>query len=493
MFLLFRIAGITFRPTLQAGASVNFQGHLDQVVTLVHGEPNKLSVIRNLHSTDVIVLLTPVVIPVSHDPGDLTDPFECFGDAMRTRHPRIRHVPYTNRNGITSTHVGVIKRATVVIFVISEAPRPGDAPQIDAAHVTQVLAEERPLLIVLTCSSQHLQQLSKDFPTIIQSKDYTKPTLEKTVSFIFGEDVETPAPPSRPLTTHHTPPKLWPVEQWNESRDIDTVYDLWTQNMDVRFAMHITTLAALLRRPGYATHYIVRDASGQVLGFCATFLSYVDLAGEKLIASLAILLVDLEHRHQGIGLSLHNYAVDHLKRTRGVGRLQLGSTFPRILYGPPSSMEFDQVWFSRRGWRLDKQSPGQGQPVYDLLLDFEAWKVPVTDCSLVFRNCTQNDMGKVLQLVEAETTRDNTMGWFDQYYKLIDDVNVGDIVLALEGSSILAVALTYTSSCYSPLSLDLPWASQIGDDCGGVSCICIPGGWLLWHISFLSGPSDNFY
>ena len=339
MFLLFRVTGITFQPALQAGASsLNFQGHLDQVVTLVHDEPNRLSVVRNLRPADVIVLLTPVVIPVSHDPADLTDPFECFGDAMRTRHSRIRHVPYTNRNGITSTHVSVIKRATVVIFVISEAPRSGDVPQIDAAHVTQVWAEERPLLIVLTCSSQHLQQLSKDFPTIIQSKDYTKPTLEKTVSFIFGEEVET--------TTPRTPPKLWPVEQWNESRDIGTVYHLWTQNMDMRFAMHITTLAALLRRPGYATHYIVRDASGQVLGFCATFLSYVDPAGEKLIASLAILLVDLEHQHQGIGLSLHNYAVDRLKRTRGVGRLQLGSTFPQILYGPPFSMEFNQVWFS---------------------------------------------------------------------------------------------------------------------------------------------------
>jgi GNAT superfamily N-acetyltransferase len=274
--------------------------------------------------------------------------------------------------------------------------------------------------------------------------------------------------------SQNPPPRLWPVEQWNESRDIDSVYDLWTQSMDVRFAMHVTTLATLLRRPGYARHYVVRDASGQLLGFCATFLSYVDQAGENLIASLAILLVDLEHQYQGIGLSLHNYAIDQLKKTRGVSRLQLGSTFPRILYGPPFYMEFDQTWFSRRGWRLDREYSGQGQPVYDMLLDFASWNYAIFESGAMFRNCTQNDMARVLEIVEAEIAQEHKMGWFDQYSRLIGDVNVKDVVVAVERGSIVAVALTYTPSCCSPISLDLPWAGQIGDDVGGVTCICIP-------------------
>jgi GNAT superfamily N-acetyltransferase len=444
-------------------------------VTLVHDSFNWLSVIRNLKPTDVIVLLTPVVIPVSHEPGDTTDPFECFGNAMRMHHHRIRHAPYTIRNGITSTHVGLIRRATVVVFVMSEAPRSGDQPQTHAALVTRkVIRDERPLLIVLTCKAQDLEQFFEDFPTIIQSRDYTRPTLEVTASFIFGKDGGTALPSRRLRLSNNPPPKLWPVEQWNETRDIDSVYDLWTQSMDVRFALHVTTLAALLRRPGYARHYVVRDTNGQLLGFCATFLSYVDQAGEKLIASLAILLVDLEHQYQGIGLSLHNYAIDHLKRTRGVGRLQLGSTFPRILYGPPFYMEFDQTWFSRRGWRLDREYPGQGQPVYDMLLDFEDWNYPVPDRAIIFRNCTQNDMARVLEIVESEIAREHKMGWFDQYSKLIGDVNVKDVVVAVEEGSVVAVALTYTPSCCSPISLDIPWPGQIGDDVGGVTCICIP-------------------
>jgi hypothetical protein len=278
--------------------------------------------------------------------------------------------------------------------------------------------------------------------------------------------------PSREIRMPQNPPtKLRPVEQWNESRDIGSVYNLWTQRMDVRFAVHVTTLAALLCRP---RHYVVRDSNGQLLGFCATFLSYVDQAGEKLIASLAILLVDIGHQYQGIGLSLHNHAIDQLKKTRGVCRLQLGSTFPRILYGPPFYMEFDQTWFSRRGWQLDREDPGQGQPVYDMLLDFAEWNQPVPVQNITFSNCANSDMGRVLQLVGAEMEREHKVGWLDQYSKLAGDPNVKDIVVGIEAGTITAVALIYTPLCCSPVSLDLPWGGQIGDDVGGVTCICIP-------------------
>jgi hypothetical protein len=137
-------------------------------------------------------------------------------------------------------------------------------------------------------------------------------------------------------------------------------------------------------------------------------------------------------------------------------------------------MEFDQTWFSRRGWRLDREYPGQGQPVYDMLLDFASWNYAIPESGAMFRNCTQNDMARVLEIVEAEIAREHKMGWFDQYSRLIGDVNVKDVVVAVEGGSIVGVALTYTPSCCSPISLDLPWAGQIGDDVGGVTCICIP-------------------
>ncbi len=83
-------------------------------------------------------------------------------------------------------------------------------------------------------------------------------------------------------------------------------------------------------------------------------------------------------------------------------------------------------------------------------------------------------MARVIEIVEAEIAREHKMGWFDQYSKLIGDVNVKDVVVAVESGTIMGVALTYTPSCCSPISLDLPWAGQISDDVGGVTCICIP-------------------
>lgn len=455
--------------------ATGFQGQPEQPVTLVHDTFNWLSVIRNLKPTDTIVLLTPVIIPANHGPAANLDPFECFGKAMKMYHHKIRHIPYTIRQGITSTHIGFIKRATVIVFVMSETPLSWDGPQIHAALVTQkAVDDERPVLNVLTCRAGDLQQFYEDFPTIIQSKDYMEPTLVTTASFIFGKDVGAKLPLRKLWLPNPPQPKLWSVEQWEESRDIDRVYDLWTQSMDVRFALRVETLASLLYRPGYARHYVVRATDGQLLGFCATFLSYVDQAGEQLIASLAILLVDREHQCLGIGLSLHNHAIDHLKRIRGVSCLRLGSTFPRILYGPSFYMEFDQTWFSRRGWRLDRDHPGQGQPVYDMLLDFDDWIAPAQDWTMNFRNCTQNDMDRVLEVVKAEVMHEEKMGWFDQYSKLIGDFNVKDIVVAVLDGLIVAVALTYTPSSCSPISLDLPWAGEIGSDVGGVTCICIP-------------------
>ena len=305
---------------------------------------------------------------------------------------------------------------------------------------------------------------------------YSPPALEATAALIFGEDL------TGGLSGGIPQPRLWPVEQWNEARDMPSVLDLWSESMCSRFPVDYQTLTALLRRPGYAKHYVVRDPrSGDTLGFCATYLSYVDKEGERLIASLALLFVRSTYRQQGIGLSLHNHAVSQLKRTRGVMRLQLGSMFPRMLYGPLDDMPGDdmlrdQEWFRRRGWQLNKDHPGQGQAVYDLILDFADWRYLhnlTPQATLRYRPCTQQDMVSVLALVEQDSIRHSKMCWFDQYSVLMNDPSVKDIMLGVENDVIIATALTYTPSCGSPIASNLPWAATIGSDTGGVACICI--------------------
>jgi hypothetical protein len=99
-----------------------------------------------------------------------------------------------------------------------------------------------------------------------------------------------------------------------------------------------------------------------------------------------------------------------------------------------------------------------------------------------FRLCTQEDMMRVLEIVESTSTRQAKMGWFDQYGSLMNGPNVKDVVLALDNGAIVAAALTYTPSCGSPIASNLPWAGRIGNDVGGVTCICISRKWIfLFH------------
>jgi GNAT superfamily N-acetyltransferase len=379
------------------------------------------------------------------------------------------------RNGITSTHVAFIKRGHVIILCF--AVQPGQPIPLELAAVVFAVGDNKPCIIVV-CSSPADIQETIPFPTVIQTTGYTPPALEATADLIFGEHV--PGIGRQPgLATGSAPQsRRWMVEQWNEARDMADVLNLWTENVSSRFSLDHQTFAFLLRRPGYAKHYVVRyPRSDEILGFCATYLSYADREGENLIASLAILLVRRQSRNQGVGLSLHNHAIDQLRRTRGVIRVQLGSTFPRILYGPPVAMQMDEEWFQRRGWQLNMDVPGQGRAVHDVILDFVDWQhVPATassSSSMRFRLCVQEDMDRVLALVDETSTRLARMGWFDQYSSLMNGPNVKDIVIGLENNVIVAAALTYTPSCGSQIASNLPWAGRAGDDVGGVACICI--------------------
>lgn len=123
----------------------------------------------------------------------------------------------------------------------------------------------------------HQQEVS--FPTIIQTSGYSPSALEATAALIFGEQSVARALPNPAVRAgiDSAQPRLWPVEQWNESRDMASVMNLWTQSVSGRFSIDYETLSSLLRRPGYAKHYVVREPrSEEVLGFCATYLSYAD-------------------------------------------------------------------------------------------------------------------------------------------------------------------------------------------------------------------------
>ncbi|KAI8633172.1 hypothetical protein F5Y19DRAFT_292328 [Xylariaceae sp. FL1651] len=455
----------------QSALTSGNRGGLRQSQVAVIRDHQVIPLTRILGESDILLLLTPVVTPPEQNGSD---PFEPFGRALAARHPWVRHVPYTARNGITSTHVGFIKRARAVVFVISGPPASGQPSQAEIAQVSQSIGDEKPHIIVACGNIQDLGLAEASFPAIIQASGYLPQDLRAAAAVLFGEAGGTGTSGVK-VQELIMAPKYWPPEEW-DGLDVSPIYDLWNQCLPDQFHLERFPLQNLLQRDGYAMHFVVRlPETREIIGFCATYTTFVDKGEERLIGSLAMIIVKSPYRGRGVGLSLYNHAVRQLKRLRGVDRIQLGSTYPRLLSGIPAGFSSEE-WFQRRGWSMDKNGPGRGQYVCDWLLKIEDWPnggFLAGPAELAFRSGTFDDSQPVLDFIEKETTRKDHTGWYDQYMNLVQDGRVNDVILGFERSRIIAAALIYTPHEGSPLALDLPWARRIGPDVGGVTCICI--------------------
>lgn len=437
---------------------------------------------RVLAEGDLLYVLTPAAVPIEPaKPGQpQQDPFEPFGRALATYHPWVRHIPYMVRDGITGYHASHLRLATAVIFVITGPPCAGQPSQIALSQIARQIVPDRPQ-IVLTCCSLHdlgLSLTEGSFPTLVEIPDYTRPHLEAAADFLFRLP---PASPRGPRYVQDPPPMAlsartrWLVQEW-DVRETPAVHELWCRSLPPRFSIDFLTFQRLLHRPGYSKHFVVRNPSTHdVLGFCATYTTFIDNSDSSWIGCLAAILVHPAHQQRGIGTSLHSHALRQLAEHR-VSRLQLGSTFPRLLYGIPFGMPAEG-WFQRRGWRIDMTGlPGRGQEACDWILDFEDWRADgLSSGGLMFRKCELNEFDQVLEFVARESVRKDSVGWYDQYYQLAGTMGIHDILLGLERGVIVATALTYIPRNHSRAADDLPWAGTISDDVGGVACICITG------------------
>ncbi|KAI1805567.1 hypothetical protein F4811DRAFT_561099 [Daldinia bambusicola] len=453
-------------------------------VTLIRDHQACIPITRILGDGDIVVLLTPVVPHVQPDIGNDGDPFEPLGRALATRHPWIRHVPYTSRNGLTDTHVGFIKRAKVVVFVISGLPSAGQPSQVEIGLMARKMGEQRPQ-IIMACQSVHdLGLMEANFPTIIQLPGYLPSDLQVAAAVLFGE-TRTTGTMGLDVQSLMIEPRFWPPENW-DALNVAPVHELWNQCLPDQFHLEKFPLQSLLQRDGYAMHFVVRlPENREIIGFCATYTTFVDREGERLIGSLAMIIVKPAYRRRGIGLSLYEHALKQLKRIRGVDRIQLGSTFPRLLSGIPAASASED-WFRRRGWHMDGQAPGHGQDICDWLLRIDDWPsggLSAPSSGLTFRQGTFDDFPLIADFVEKESVRKDYTGWYDQYMNLAHDGRFSDIVLGWEQSEIIASALIYTPNEVSSLAQDLPWARTIGSDVGGVACICIADGNAAMTIS----------
>ncbi|KAF5006402.1 hypothetical protein FDECE_7218 [Fusarium decemcellulare] len=441
--------------------------------TLLWDHQDLIPLQRVLADEDLVLLLTPAVIPLNPNLASTSDPFEPFGQALARTHPWVRHVPYTKERGITGVHVAFIKRARVVVFLLTGFSSEEGAFQLELAEVVREVCEDRPIAVVACCKIPDNGAHESGFQTILKCSGYSEADLEAIATLLTSERE---VPTSQPMDTDSEPQPVWPTETWEYERDLSEIHTLWKATLPSQFHLSRSLLGSLLKRDGYAMHHVVREPkSGKVVGFCATFTTFADSSGDRLIGSIAAILVHQDFRGRGIGRVLHDEGLSKLNKIRGVGRIQIGSTFPRLLYGlpaPPSNAE----WFENRGWKLNEPTPGNGRPVSDWFLRFADSPVPdLASAGLSFRSCKLADTQKIIDMANKESEKKFGFGWYDQYAKTIDSCYMSDVIVGLEGDNLVAAAITYFPNNGSPCAADIPWPIAIGQDIGGVSCICIKG------------------
>jgi len=274
------------------------------------------------------------------------------------------------------------------------------------------------------------------------------------------------------------------VEIWEKRRDLYASADLWRECLGRRWPLDPATLSALLDRPGYGKHFVVRHlTSGELLGLCVTYV-IEDSTGRgghdgnnKVVGSLAALLVRPTHRDLGIGLSLHNCVLRHLRNIPGISSLQLGSIFPRFFPGIPADLPAEDInWFSHRGWKLDGRPTGM---VYDLYMSLDLPSPPSPHPAppgITISPCRPEQFPSLITFIQQHFG--SFPGWVEKYSSLRDTDDIADAILARradaggDGSgAVVAAAVIYTPVGNSQISKDIPWARTLGERVGGIGLV----------------------
>ncbi|KAL6910927.1 hypothetical protein GGI43DRAFT_29091 [Trichoderma evansii] len=454
------------------------------IATVVWDYQNCIPLLRIPSWDRPVALITPVVVPpAENDPADNRDPFEIFGQSLSSRDIPIRHVPYTKNQGITGVHVAFIRRAKVVIFVITHLDGPGFPLQLGFAELVAQICESRPLIILACCNIAGHDIPNAYFRTLVHVSGYANPDLLIAASLFLDGGVGFTAPYANIDTSASVQNQLldadsaWSVRPWVAERDLLETCALWQECLPYPFHLNPATLESLLKRDGYALHYVVRDpVHGSLVGFCAAYATFADSFDVALVGSIATVMVQAAYRGRGIGSSLYHAAMSRLQRVRGVQRIRLGTTFPRLLCGVPVEMSYVDQWFERKGWPVSTQGHGgQGGLVADWILRFiDLPSMTLYSVGLGFRPCVDSDAEQVLSVEDRQpATSTHSHGWYDLYAQTLKQGYIGNIIVAYENDTIVATAIIYIPGDQSPAAVDIPWPATLSSSMGGVTCICI--------------------
>lgn len=421
-----------------------------------------------------LVLFTPLVPrPASCNPEDKRDPFEILGQSISGQNIAVSHVPYTQRLGITKFHEEFIMkaRAKAVIFIITQLADSDYPTQFDYAEFVSRVYHPQPFILLVCCDITGRDIPHTRFRTVVHVDGYSNANLLAAASVLLSHGPSLAAQPAM---------DAWTVQPWVAERDLAETCALWQACLPYQFNLNEAALGSLLHRDGFALHYIVRDPSqGALIGVCVAYTTFADTSNENLTGSIAAVIVHDAYRGRGIGSLLYTTAINKFRGVRGVKKVQLGTTFPRLLCGVTPEMPIASRWFARRGWPVHNPGPeDESVLVADWILQFAGLSgiaLPVP--GLKFRQCSMADKEQVLDMKDRPpATSNHGFGWYSQYEQMLRSEYIGDIVVGFTNTgTMVATAITYIPGQPSPAANDIPWPGSLGNNLGGVTCICVRG------------------
>ena len=148
-------------------------------------KPSQLSskLFQDIEEGSVITLLTPLIQLSSELPNQelSNDPFESLGRKIAESHFRVRHVPYTKEDGLTTTHIPFITRASAVILVC-------DSPEGRLKRIKEIehFAIEQSIVIVVLYPRTSVPNLSSHIPSFY-IYSYCEDELKAIALVLFGQ------------------------------------------------------------------------------------------------------------------------------------------------------------------------------------------------------------------------------------------------------------------------------------------------------------------
>lgn len=437
----------------------------DKVPTIVRDRTNTLPL--KVPKEDKILFLSahvPLTLAIDSEPN----PFASFTRSIEKRHENTVDITFYEDKHTDSQIEASFSEASAIIIGTANA----NLHQFQVDMVKRALATGKPVVVTAVINPYDLT-VFPDVDTYLVTYEYTPPAHEAAVKTIFGEiQPKSKLPVTLPGVGDDGKAfkydNNWQAEQYDQTRDFEQVKKLWDICLP-DWPLSNEKFDYVLEHGPIPSHYVIRNQTGQVLAFAASFATKEK---KNHTGHLGLILVSPKHRHQGAGTLLHETAMRRLRSLPNVISIQLGTIYPRLFCGVPENLGKDTLdFFRNRGWNLAKE------PVWDLIQDLTKYE---TDKIISDRMKKENiHFSRILpsQLWELYAFQDRYFPfWLSTYQHHAELGDFQDLIVAREGDEhgeVIASLILYSAKHSHWKRSDVTWSdsSLYGADCGAMACV----------------------